>query len=109
MRPSVRVPVLSKHNTSTRPSASMVDGLRASAPRWDSRRAAASSATVATNGTPSGTEAIARLTARPTACNAPRATSALSLHGSGHGAEQVDAVDFVAKVAAGRHLHGGDA
>lgn len=63
MRPSVSVPVLSKHSTLTRPSASMVDGLRTRAARLDSRRAAASSATVATNGSPSGTAATVRLTA----------------------------------------------
>ena len=41
-RPSVRVPVLSKHSTSVRPSASMVRGLRTRAPSADSRRAGAS-------------------------------------------------------------------
>ena len=40
--PAVSVPVLSKHKTSTRPSASIVRGLRTSAPRSASRCAAAS-------------------------------------------------------------------
>ena len=55
--PSVRVPVLSKQSTSTRPSASMVRGLRTSAPCSASRRAAASCAALTRNGSPSGTDA----------------------------------------------------
>ena len=62
-RPSVRVPVLSTHSTSTRPSASTVRGLRTTALWAASRRAPASCAAVATNGSPSGTDAMARLTA----------------------------------------------
>ena len=61
-RPAVRVPVLSKHGASTRPSASMVLGLRTSAPRSASSWAAASWATVASRGSPSGTAATMRLT-----------------------------------------------
>ena len=60
---SVRVPVLSKQTVSTRPSASSTRALRTTAPRRDSRRAAACCATVATSGSPSGTAATA--TARP--------------------------------------------
>ena len=52
--PAVSVPVLSKQSTSTRPSASMVRGLRTRAPRRDSRWAALSWATVASRGRPFG-------------------------------------------------------
>ena len=64
--PSVIVPVLSRHTTSTRPSASIAFGFLTSAPRRESRSADASSAAVARSGRPSGTEATARLTPDPT-------------------------------------------
>ena len=78
---SVSVPVLSKQTVSTRPSASSTRALRTTAPRRDSRRAAACCATVATSGSPSGTAATATATpaltasaqrARPTAATARR-------------------------------------
>lgn len=56
---SVRVPVLSKHMVSTRPSASRLRGVRTRTPSLLSRRAAAICATVATRGMPSGTAATA--------------------------------------------------
>ncbi len=56
---------MSKHSTFTRPSASMVRGLRTSAPRAARRRAAASCAAVTRKGNPSGTDATARPTAAP--------------------------------------------
>ena len=62
---SERVPVLSKHTTSTRPSASTERGLRTNAPALVSRRAEACWARVATSGSPSGTAAT--LTATPLA------------------------------------------
>ena len=64
---SVSVPVLSKQMVSTRPSASMVRGARTSAPRAVSRCAAASCASVATSGSPSGTAATAIATPSATA------------------------------------------
>ena len=54
---------MSKQSTSTRPSASMVRGLRTSAPCSASRRAAASCAALTRNGSPSGTDATARFAA----------------------------------------------
>ena len=63
---SVRVPVLSKQTVSTRPSASSTRALRTTAPRRDSRRAAACWATVATSGSPSGTAATAIATPEAT-------------------------------------------
>ena len=65
---SVSVPVLSKQMVSTRPSASIVRGARTSTPRVDSRCAAASWDSVATNGRPSGTAATAMATPSATAC-----------------------------------------
>ena len=64
---SVSVPVLSKQTVSTRPSASSTRALRTTAPRRDSRRAAACCATVATSGSPSGTAATATATPALTA------------------------------------------
>lgn len=73
---SVRVPVLSKQTVSIRPSASSVRGVRTRTPRRLSRRAAASWATVATSGSPSGTAATATDTPPATACRigAPRSS-----------------------------------
>ena len=65
---SLNVPVLSKHTTSTRPSASTERGLRTSAPALVSRRAEACCASVATSGRPSGTAATATATPLATAC-----------------------------------------
>ena len=68
---SLRVPVLSKHTTSTRPSASTDRGVRTSAPDLVSLRAAACCASVATSGRPSGTAATATATPLVTACRSP--------------------------------------
>jgi hypothetical protein len=70
-----RVPVLSKHSTSTRPSASMVRALRTRAPRWERRRAAANWAALMRNGRPSGTLATARPTPAPTVSRSGRPRS----------------------------------
>ena len=69
---SVSVPVLSKQTVSTRPSASSTRALRTTAPRRDSRRAAACCATVATSGSPSGTAATATATPALTASRSGR-------------------------------------
>ena len=69
---SVSVPVLSKQTVSTRPSASSTRALRTTAPRRDSRRAAACWATVATSGSPSGTAATATASPEPTASRSGR-------------------------------------
>ena len=74
---SLSVPVLSKHTTSTRPSASTERGLRTSAPSLVNRRAEDCCASVATSGMPSGTAAtvtaipLATASRNPVPCNNP--------------------------------------